>query len=106
MNNKKNEKSLKDFLGVKTFSPIESSKFKGGMELNKVVQKTVVQNVVVVIKEQSIMKTKKNELKNLKDFLGVKTFSAIESSKFKGGMELNKVVQSTVRQNVVVVIKD
>ena len=52
------------------------------------------------------MKTKKNELKNLEDFLGVKTFSAIESSKFKGGMELNKVVQSTVRQNVVVVIKD
>ena len=51
MNNKKNEKSLKDFLGVKTFSAIESSKFKGGMELNKVVQSTVRQNVVVVIKD-------------------------------------------------------
>ena len=49
MNNKKKEKSLKDFLGVKTFSAIESSKFKGGMEMYKVVRKTVtdVKNVVV-----------------------------------------------------------
>ena len=53
MNNKKKEKSLKDFLGVKTFSAIESSNFKGGMQLNKVVQKTVkdVKNVVVVTQE-------------------------------------------------------
>lgn len=45
--------NAKEFLKVKVLSPIESSKFKGGIAETKVVRKTVtdVKNVVVVTQE-------------------------------------------------------